>query len=91
MENRIAGSAALAAAVGVGVVRSAAKRFSASLRNSPVGNTSRYASKSAEFVLFMIDCQNTAGQPAAPSRASEAENLAAALLLVKKPPGRRCC
>ena len=38
--------------------RSAARRFSASARNTPFGNCSRYASKSAGFVLFTIDCQN---------------------------------
>ena len=38
--------------------RSASSRFSANARNTPFGNCPRYASKSAGFVLFTIDCQN---------------------------------
>ena len=38
-------------------VRSTVSRFCASVRNTPFGNCARYASKSAGFVLFMIDCQ----------------------------------
>ena len=38
--------------------RSATNLFCASARNTPFGNCSRYASKSAGFVLFTIDCQN---------------------------------
>ena len=38
--------------------RSAARRACASERNTPFENCDRYASNSAGFVLFMIDCQN---------------------------------
>ena len=43
--------------------RSAAIRVSASARNTPFGNCSRYASNSAGFALFWIDCQNTTSNP----------------------------
>ena len=39
-------------------MRSAASRACASSLNTPFGNRRRYASNSAGFVLFMIDCQN---------------------------------
>ena len=45
---------------------SAAGRARASPLNTPFGNCTRYASNSAAFVLFMIDCQNN------PSSSAEA-------------------
>ena len=38
--------------------RNAVSRFSARRRKTPFGNCAKYASKSAGFVLFMIDYQN---------------------------------
>ena len=46
--------------------RSPASRFRANATKTPFGNCCRYASKSAGFVLFMIDCQNRLSDPAFP-------------------------
>ena len=40
------------------IIPRAARRASANARNTPFGNCARYASNSAGFWLFMIDCQN---------------------------------